>query len=212
MANNVKKFLEPLLTEGLNFLGVKPPAENCAKLLDYVLLLNKWSGTYNLTAITEPKQILIQHIFDSLTIAPYIVGANILDVGSGAGLPGIPLALAFPEYQFTLLDSNGKKTTFLNHVILDLKIINVKVVQQRVEQFQPQLNFNTIVTRATAALSDLVKDTQHLRDMNSQLLVMKGKYPVDELDALPHGAAIIHKLHVPKLDAERHAVIIMNCE
>lgn len=189
-----------------------------AKLLDYIALLTKWNKTYNLTAISDPQKIISHHILDSLAILPYIKGPNILDVGSGAGLPGIPLALLLPQYNFVLLDSNGKKTRFMSHVVMTLVLSNVKVVQARIEKFNFTPCFDTIVTRAFAALKDIVIESQHLCCEHGQLLAMKGKYPHEELaelKALQQKTACLQSLsisvqpiQVPQLDAERHLVCI----
>ncbi len=177
------------------------------KLLEYVELLLKWNKTYNLTAINDPEEIIIRHILDSLAVAPYIQGERILDVGSGAGLPGIPLALAFPEKQFVLLDSNNKKIRFLTVVIATLKLNNVTVVQKRVEQYQPKHLFDCIVTRALAAVTEIIKITQHLYNEHGILAAMKGKYPTEELQEIQKHV-IVHPLKVPLLNEQRHVVII----
>jgi len=206
MSHQEKTSLEKLLQSGLLDLDLHLPTHAQEKIIIYLNLLAKWNKTYNLTAITNLHDMLILHVFDSLSIAPYINGSNILDVGTGAGFPGIPLALAFPEWNFVLLDSNSKKTTFIQHAILTLEIKNVTVIQNRIEQFQFAAGFDTIVTRATTKIKTLIALTKHFGRENSQLLIMKGKYPEHELSDVC-GAKVV-KLHVPELQAERHLVIV----
>jgi len=188
----------------LSSLKIQPSSATIKQLCAYAELLNQWNGTYNLTGAKTVDDILL-HIIDSLTLVPYIVGSNILDVGTGAGLPGIPLALIFPNYDFVLLDSNGKKTRFLTHVVLTLSLKNIKVVQERVEKFSFALGFDTIVSRATMSLGELEKKTHHLLIGQGQLLVMKGKYPQEELEKIK-GNAVVHRLNVPGMEVERHVV------
>ncbi|MCL5260359.1 MAG: 16S rRNA (guanine(527)-N(7))-methyltransferase RsmG [Gammaproteobacteria bacterium] len=206
MPHKEKISLENLLQSGVTSLNLHLTTHAQEKIISYLKLLAKWNKTYNLTAITNLHDMLILHVFDSLSIAPYIIGPNILDIGTGAGFPGIPLALVFPEWHFVLLDSNRKKTTFIQHAILTLGIKNVTVVQNRIEQFQFASGFVTIVTRATTKIKVLIALTKHLGNENSQLLIMKGKYPEHELSEV-HGAKVV-KLHVPELQAERHLVIV----
>jgi 16S rRNA (guanine527-N7)-methyltransferase len=201
MTNNILK-------NGTEMLRMEISQETQVKFLDYIALLQKWNKLYNLTAITDTNEIIIKHILDSLAIAPFIKGKNILDFGSGAGLPGIPLALAFPQLNFTLLDSNNKKVKFMNHVVLSLGLKNTKVIQKRSEEFNFSPCFDTIVTRATGSLQEIVKVTAHLLCANGQLLIMKGKYPTDEIKAIPELSPTVHRLNVPYLEAERHLVEI----
>jgi 16S rRNA (guanine527-N7)-methyltransferase len=202
------KDLIPILQSGLDILGLKLTQATQEKIIEYITLLHKWNKTYNLTAIRDPKLVLIRHIFDSLAIVPFIVGPNILDFGSGAGLPGIPLALALPKCNFVLLDSSNKKTIFLNHVVLSLKIENVNVVTKRIEAFSFSPEFATIVTRATTTLDDIVNKTKQLCAKNSQILVMKGKYPTKELEAITKPKEV-YNIKVPYLNEERHLVKIL---
>jgi 16S rRNA (guanine527-N7)-methyltransferase len=174
----------------------------------YITLLHKWNKAYNLTSIRDPKLILIRHIFDSLAIVPFIVGPNILDFGTGAGLPGIPLALALPKYNFVLLDSSNKKTIFLNHVVLLLEIENINVVTKRIEAFSFASEFATIITRATTTLEEVIDKTKHLCAKNGQILVMKGKYPTKELEAIVQPKEV-YNIKVPYLNEERHLIKIV---
>lgn len=180
------------------------------QLLHYLFLLNKWNRTYNLTSVREPEEMITQHILDSLSITPYLQGERILDVGSGGGLPGIPLALTHPHYHFVLLDSNGKKTRFLHHVITSLGIKNVEVVQERVEKFISTTGFNTIVARAFSSIIDFLLKTQHLCCADGVFLAMKGHYPTGELVAVNDHFKVlgVTALHVPGMAAERHVVCI----
>lgn len=180
------------------------------QLVDYLLLLEKWNNTYNLTSIRDVNDMISHHIFDSLVVSPYIKGKNILDVGTGAGLPGMPLAITMPDKQFVLLDSNGKKTRFLTHVMQMLKISNVEVVQARVETYKPKICFDTIISRAFSAISDFLANTNHLLCSEGEFLAMKGQYPQEELTAVNSDFNVIEikPLEVPELNAERHLVRI----
>lgn len=197
------KVLKTLLSSGLEQLHLSMPQPAQDKILAYIDLLIKWNKVYSLTAICEPKEILIRHIFDSLAVATFIVGPNILDFGTGAGLPGIPLALALPEYNFVLLDSVNKKTNFLKHVVLSLDIKNVTIVNSRVEQFQFENGFDTIITRATTDVDMLNKLVKHLQTKFGQILAMRGKCTDLELNKIFQNI-IIHKIKVPYLNEERH--------
>ncbi len=202
--------LSASLAEGLDELSLSLPLETSQKLLEYVALLEKWNKVYNLTAVRKPALMISRHLLDSLVILPYLHGRRILDVGSGPGLPGIPLALASPEREFTLLDGNAKKTRFLNQVVAELGLKNVSVVHSRVEQFQSSSGFDTITARAFATMGELVRQARHLCRPDGLFLIMKGAYPVAELDDLPDGFELeqVHKLAVPGLDAERHLLLV----
>ncbi|CAL7963485.1 Ribosomal RNA small subunit methyltransferase G [Gammaproteobacteria bacterium] len=207
MKSDQHEKLASILQSGLCALNLKFAQTTQEKIIKYIMLLHKWNQTYNLTAIRDPKSILIRHIFDSLATAPFIAQPNVLDFGTGAGLPGIPLALALPKYNFVLLDSSNKKTVFLNHVILSLNIENVTVVTKRIENFISALRFATIITRATTTLDAVVSNTKHLLATNGQILVMKGKYPTKELGEITQSREI-YRIKVPYLDEERHLVKI----
>ncbi|MDY6980280.1 MAG: 16S rRNA (guanine(527)-N(7))-methyltransferase RsmG [Pseudomonadota bacterium] len=188
--------------------SLPPQAEQ--KLLDFIALLEKWNHAYNLTAVRQPAQMISRHLMDSLVVMPYLSGQQILDVGSGAGLPGIPLALACPERQFTLLDSNGKKVRFMRQAVAQLGLENVSVVHSRVEQFQSSAGFDTIIARAYATLGELVRGARHLCRPDGRFLIMKGAYPVAELDDLSTDFELetSHSLRVPGLEAERHLLVV----
>jgi 16S rRNA (guanine527-N7)-methyltransferase len=198
------------LASGIKKLKLEVPPAAQEKMLAFLTLLQKWNKTFNLTAIPN-QQMLVQHLLDSLSIAPYLTAAHIIDIGSGAGLPGIPLALAFPQKQFVLLDSVGKKTAFLHQAKATFKIDNVTVVQSRVEQYQPTQCFDGVVCRAFGTVDDIVEKTQHLICEHGHWLIMKGENPKDEL-ANVHLPYKVDRLIVPGLHAERHLVTIENCK
>lgn len=197
------------LAAGIDELGLTIPSSVQAALLEFLQLLLKWNKAYNLTAITDPNQMITQHVLDSLSIAAYCHGNRILDVGSGAGFPGIPLALTFPEKSFVLLDSQQKKTTFLIQAVATFKIVNVSIVRARVEQYVADACFDTIICRAFGTIEDILEKTRHLLCAEGRWLLMKGVFPREELEglALPYS---VQQLKVPGLGAERHLVIIEN--
>ncbi|HKK06605.1 MAG TPA: 16S rRNA (guanine(527)-N(7))-methyltransferase RsmG [Gammaproteobacteria bacterium] len=198
------------LDEGLAALGLDLPVPVRERLLDYVALLAKWNRVYNLTAVRRPEQMIARHLLDSLAVLPYLRPTRILDVGSGAGLPGIPLALAREDCSFVLLDSNRKKTRFMTQAAAELGLENVEVVTARIADYRPATPFDTIVSRAYASLDELVSAACGACAPDGVFLIMKGVYPLAELDALPAGFAVegVHRLHVPGLDAERHVVVV----
>lgn len=180
------------------------------KLIEYVLLLHKWNQIHNLTSIRDPLQMLTKHIIDSLVISPYLKGPRILDVGTGAGLPGLPLALTHPQYRFALLDSNGKKTRFLTHVIQTLMITNVDIIPSRVEKYHPENCFNSVVSRAFSQLNEFLQKTKHLCCENGIFLAMKGQYPAEEINILDINFKIIaaEALQIVGLEEKRHVLIV----
>lgn len=199
------------LADGLAALGVMLPSETQARLLQYHALIRKWNRVHNLTAMREPEMILIRHLFDSLAILPHISGLRLVDVGSGAGLPGIPLALAHPEWDVVLLESNHKKAVFLQQARIELKLKNVEIVTERAENFRPASGFDTVISRAFSSLADFVKLAGHLaRENEGRLAAMKGVYPHEELAQLPPPFIVedIFHIGVPGLEAERHLVMI----
>lgn len=205
--------LNELLSKGLRQLTLAKPLDDKQQvtLIKFVELLDKWNKTYNLTAVRKPAQMVTRHLLDSLSICPYLRGKRVLDVGTGAGLPGIPLAIVFPERQFTLLDSNNKKTRFVTQAVSELELSNVDVVQSRVENFQSTELFDTIITRAYSTIGDMVKQTSHLLANNGVFLAMKGANPVAEIDELTSNYIVkeSHVINVPGLDEERHLLEII---
>ncbi|MEO5595535.1 MAG: 16S rRNA (guanine(527)-N(7))-methyltransferase RsmG [Lysobacteraceae bacterium] len=178
------------------------------RLLDYLTLLVRWNGAYNLTAVRDPLQMVSRHLFDSLAIAAHVHG-TLADVGSGAGLPGIPLALARPDLKLTLIESNGKKARFLREAVRVLQLPNVQVAHQRA-QAHASNHFDQVVSRAFSSLADFVRASGHLLKPGGQLLAMKGLLPADEIAALPQDWSVVarHRLQVPGMDAERHLLVL----
>ena len=200
------------LRDGAAQLGIELSDFQQQRLLDYLVLLNKWNKAYNLTAVRDPAEMVSRHLLDSLSVVPYAAsgGARWLDVGSGGGMPGIPLAILFPERQFALLDSNGKKTRFLTQVKLELKLANVEVIHSRVEAFHPERPFTDITSRAFSSLDDFANWTRHLSDGDTRWLAMKGVQPDDELQALPEDFQLERcvVLKVPGCQGQRHLLIL----
>lgn len=172
------------LQAGLQRLDIKAGQPLCTAYLRYIELLAKWNTAYNLTAVKEPEAMLKRHILDSLSVHSFIEGEHCLDIGTGAGLPGMILALVQPEKHWTLLDSNQKKIRFLRHIITELNINNVELVHGRIEVFKPAREFNTIICRAFAPLVRMLEQTQHLLTTGNQLLAMKGRQVDAEVDEL----------------------------
>ncbi|AGI26932.1 16S rRNA (guanine(527)-N(7))-methyltransferase RsmG [Pseudomonas sp. MT3] len=201
------------LARGIQTLGLDIDAAAQQRLLDYLALLAKWNKAYNLTAVRDVDEMVSRHLLDSLSIVPQFEaagGERWLDVGSGGGMPGIPLAILFPGKSLTLLDSNGKKTRFLTQVKLELKLDNLQVIHSRVEAFQPEQPFNGIVSRAFSSLEDFTNWTRHLGDTQTNWLAMKGVHPSDELAALPEDFRVEaeHALAVPGCQGQRHLLIL----
>ena len=194
------------LLTGLDTLNISLEEHKIEQLLAFVQLLEKWNKAYNLTAIRNKAAMIGLHLLDSLAVAPYIQGPRIIDIGTGAGLPGIPLAIYYPELQFTLLDSNAKKTRFVQQAILELGLKNVTVSHTRVEQYEPEQNFDTVITRAFASLPDILKLTSHLLSEQGILLAMKGQ--ATDIPELENAQTSIIPIHVPDVDAERCLVKI----
>jgi len=179
------------------------------QLLTYVELLNKWNKAYNLTSVRDPMEMLVKHILDSISVGKFLTGNSFIDVGTGPGLPGIPLAILYPEKNFVLLDSLGKRITFLRQVVFQLKLTNVTPMLSRVEQFQPEQPFDGVLSRAFASLEDMVSWCHHLiAPQTGRFYALKGQYPESELQQLPDGIELVtsHEVHVPSLVGERHLV------
>lgn len=198
------------LTAGIAALGITVPAEAQQRMLDYLALVEKWNKAYNLTAVREPEKMLTHHLLDSLSVLPHVCGKRVLDVGSGAGLPGIPLAQARPDWHFTLLDSSHKKCTFLRQASIELKLANVDVVCERVDFWKPPSLFDTVVSRAFSDLPEFLALAGRLCAKTGVVIAMKGIYPHEELAQLPDDFLLrdVVALQVPGLGAERHAALL----
>lgn len=196
-----------LLEQGIDRLGISVDSN---ALLEYIEMMIKWNKAYNLTAITDPVAMVNKHLLDSLAIAPYLEGERIIDIASGGGLPGIPLAILHPDKTFVLLDSNGKKTRFLQQVKIALNLNHIEIVHSRVEAYHPETKFNTVTSRAFTRLKDMLTLGEHLLAADGVCLAMKGRYPDDELSQITatHPNYRVKKLQVPSECGERHCVII----
>lgn len=180
------------------------------QLVAYVDMLHKWNKAYNLTSVRDPDEMLVRHILDSIVVAPYLQGLRFIDVGTGPGLPGIPLAIVLPGAHFTLLDSLGKRVRFLRQVQHELKLENITPVQSRVEAYPSEPPFDGVISRAFASLNDMVSWCHHLPGEEGRFYALKGQLPEDEIASLPDGFSVesVEKLLVPQLEGERHLVII----
>ncbi len=190
--------------DAINTLGIKPSHRQIQQWSEYLDLLLKWNKAFNLTAVRERQQMEVLHLLDSLSIAPYISMNRLIDVGCGAGLPGIPLAILYPDKQFTLLDSNSKKTRFLQQAKRELKLNHIDIVHQRVESYQPEQRYDAVLSRAFTQLNHIVKTCTHLLNQSGQFLAMKGQVPQAEIRLLDQTIPIdIQRLKVPGLQAQR---------
>lgn len=200
--------LEEDLRRGIEELGLSVSDEMQAKLLDYLALLIKWNKVYNLTAVRDPRQMVIHHLLDSLAVLPHLYAGRWLDVGCGAGLPGLVMAICRPDLDVTLLDSNSKKTGFVQQVIIELKLANAQVRCARVEDLQIETAYDGIISRAFTELGDFLRITSHLLADGGRWFAMKG-LPEKELSGVPEGCAVerIIQFAVPGLDAARSLVI-----
>ena len=202
--------LRPTLEAGLVQLSQDPAL--AGPLLAYLALLARWNATYNLTAVRDPAQMVPRHLLDSLAMQPFVRDLGALaDLGTGPGLPGIPLAIATPSLRVTLVESNGKKARFLREAVRQLGLANAEVAESRIEAFHPQAGFDAITARALATLPQILALGGHLLAPGGRLLAMKGVHPEEEIAALPAGWVLAgtYPLHVPGLDAERHLVEIV---
>lgn len=203
------------LTQDLSTLIAKTQLvvsqEKIEQLILYVELLNKWNKAYNLTSVRNPQDMLVKHIMDSLMVGNVLTGKNFIDVGTGPGLPGIPLAILYPERNFVLLDSLGKRITFLRQVVFQLKLSNVTPVKSRVEDFQGEEKFDGVLSRAFSSLNDMVSWCQHLISKEKgRFFALKGQYPHDEIAQLPSSIELLtsHEIKVPDLVGERHVLVL----
>jgi 16S rRNA (guanine527-N7)-methyltransferase len=201
--------LELLLTNGIRQLGIDVAPEARIKLLNYLKLLQKWNKVYNLTAIRDPEQMVSNHLLDSIAVLPYLSPGRWLDVGCGAGLPGLVLAIIKPEWAFTMLDSNSKKTSFVQQVSIELGLNNVRVRCERIEEWQDTEKFDGIISRAFAETAEFVSMTRHLLKEGGRWAAMKG-VPEEELKRLPQDVKVekIYSLQIPKLEAARCLVVL----
>ncbi|WP_025744728.1 16S rRNA (guanine(527)-N(7))-methyltransferase RsmG [Salinivibrio costicola] len=202
--------MEQQLEYGLAQAGLVLSAQQQQQLLDYVRLLHKWNKAYNLTSVRHPDEMVVKHILDSLVVSPHLKGQQFIDVGTGPGLPGIPLAIANPDKQFTLLDSLGKRIRFIRQVLHELGLTNVTPVQSRVEDFTPEHGFDAVLSRAFASMSDMVSWCHHLPHAQGCFYALKGQVDQQEIDALPTDCSVtdIKALKVPGLEGARHLVIL----
>jgi len=198
-----------LLAEGLDALGL-PAGDMTALLSGYLDEVQRWSGSFNLVSFRDRRELVLRHVLDSLAVQPWCSEAELLDVGSGAGLPGIPLAIANPARHVTLLDANGKKVRFLRHVRRTLPLENIHPLQSRAEAFVPPAPFDQVISRAFSRLADYVRAVRHLVSPGGRVLAMKGQRPGDEIRDLPAWVRVesVEPIRVPHLQAERHLVIM----
>lgn len=205
-----RQALESELECGLTFLKIEVNQIVIKQLLDYLALLEKWNKVHNLTAIRDQHQMVSTHLLDSLAVLPHLPGGPLLDVGTGAGLPGIPLAMVRQDLAVTLLDNSQKRVAFLRQAIADFHLGNVQAVCHKVETWFPQMRFTCIISRAYAEIARFIESSQHLLAENGIFAAMKGRYPDDEINAIPPGFGVRKtiELAVPGLEAERHLILI----
>lgn len=199
------------LTTLLKQAGISLSDQQKQQLIGYVGLLNKWNKAYNLTSVRDPQQMLVRHIMDSIVVAPHLKGSQFIDVGTGPGLPGIPLAIVKNSAEFTLLDSLGKRVRFLRQVQHELALDNITPVQSRVEEFNRPNGFDGVISRAFASLQDMVNWCHHLpTPQTGRFYALKGLLPENELQQLPNSVAVetTIPLAVPTLEGERHLVVL----
>ena len=202
--------LDVELSRGISALGLEIAPQNQQRLLQYLALIVKWNQVHNLTAVRAPEKMLTQHLLDSLAVTPHLSGPRVADIGSGAGLPGIPLALARPDWSVVLVESNHKKAAFLQQARIELKLENVEIVTERVEHYRPAERFDTVISRAFSDLPEFVTLAGHLCADDGRLVAMKGIYPHEELAQLPTQFTLekVVAVAVPGLAAERHLVLV----
>lgn len=202
--------LQPRLQAGCSALGLSVTDKQSEQLLTYIALIEKWNKAYNLTAIKSVDEMLGLHLLDSLSVAPHINQDRLIDVGTGAGLPGIPLAIVLPHKHFTLLDTNSKRTRFMLQAKGELGLDNISVVKSRVEAYQAEPKYDAVLSRAFASLIDMIQGCEHLLTQNGLYLAMKGLEPTEEYPLLPDSAKLVEvkPLVVPEVSAQRHLVVV----
>lgn len=202
--------IQSAIAAGIDALGIEVAADTALRLAAYLRLLDKWNRVYNLTAVRRIDEMIGVHVLDSLAVLPHVRGSRLLDIGTGPGLPGIPLALAMPQLSVQLLDSNHKKTRFILQALTELGLNNAEVTRARAEDYSVPVAFDTVVSRAFGSLSEFVAAASHLCAPHGRLLAMKGRRPEDELSALPAGFAVedIAPLNPPGITGERCVVIL----
>lgn len=206
----MSEHLKDTLRRGVETLSLTVNEEQIDALIAYIEQLEKWNKVYNLTAVRDPQDMVVRHLLDSLALAPWCTDDKFVDVGSGAGLPGVPLAILFPHKEFHLLDSNGKKTRFLIQVKTALGLDNISVHHCRVENFVPENLFDVVLSRAFASLADMVSGCAHLVGSGGQFFAMKGDIDTAEIDSVAASPwrVSVHNLQVPELSEQRHLIIL----
>lgn len=208
--NELHQQVSEEIRAGVNVMGITINDRQISQLSDYLALFEKWNKAYNLSAIREISEMVSRHILDSLSVVPYITVEKIIDVGTGGGLPGIPLAIIFPEKKFTLLDSNGKKTRFLFQVKTQLQLDNVTIENTRVEKYHPEQKFDAVISRAFSSLKDMTDNCHHLLSEYGLFYAMKGVYPEHELREVEkhYKVSASHPLQVPGEEGQRHLLVL----
>ena len=209
-ATSIEQTCAQRLRDGADLMEVAISEHQITQLTEYLSLFEKWNKTYNLSAVREVTQMVDRHLLDSLSVVPYIDAENIIDVGTGGGLPGIPLAIMFPEKEFTLLDSNGKKTRFLFQVKTQLRLNNVHIENTRVESYRPESLFDGVISRAFSSLKDMTENCHHLLNPDGVFYAMKGIYPQHELSDLEkhYKVSASYSLKVPREEGQRHLLVL----
>ncbi|WP_394132284.1 16S rRNA (guanine(527)-N(7))-methyltransferase RsmG [Shewanella maritima] len=203
--------LSELLRGYLAEMNISATEQQQSQLVGFVEMLNKWNKAYNLTSVRDPKQMLVRHVMDSLAVSPFLEGKRFIDVGTGPGLPGIPLAIMNPDKEFVLLDSLGKRIRFQKQVKFELKIDNIQSVESRVEAYTPEQGFDAVLSRAFASIEDMLTWCHHLPAQNGQFYALKGQLSEQELDNMPAGFSLLQTiaLQIPTLDEQRHLLKII---
>ncbi|MEP4890684.1 MAG: 16S rRNA (guanine(527)-N(7))-methyltransferase RsmG [Aliiglaciecola sp.] len=208
--NELKSSLLLAFDRAVQPLSIEVSEQQRQSLVDFVLLMNKWNKAYNLTSVRDPQQMLIKHIVDSIVVAPHLDRNHYIDVGTGPGLPGIPLSIMHPDKHFVLLDSLGKRVRFMKQAAFELDLKNIEPVQSRVEQYSSDTPLDGVLSRAFASIKDMLHWCQHLVDSQGEFLALKGQYPEQEIALLPEGFEVLEsiKLDIPVLEGERHLIKI----